>query len=292
MNETTRENKTGGDDQRCIWMAAGVINYKLCPYNFACGLCAFDKAMKETGRKTQPQMRRVPWTERLRELTGPEKYCRHMLQGLVSYKLCPHNYECGTCTYDQMIQDTVGDAALPRLVEVAGFRVAPSYHFHRKHSWVTVEYGGRCRIGFDDFAAQVLGQDRSFELPRVGQKVRQDEAFMQVRAADREFAVEAPVDGVVTAVNPLQSDPGELEPYSDGWVVFVEPTVKMPGNLKKLYYGEKTMEWMTHSADRLIETLTPGAPLSADGGVISREALDQLPAVRRASLIETVLFGA
>lgn len=291
MREAKIKKSRAAGENQCIWMKAGVINYKLCPYNYACNLCAFDKALRETGRRTSPQARRVPWTERLRTLSGPEKYCRHMLQGLVSYKLCPHNYECGTCQYDQMIQDTIGDAAAPRLRRIAGFDIPVTYHFHRKHSWVTVEYGAKCRIGFDDFAGQVLGQERTYTMPKIGHKVRQNEPFMMVKSADREFELESPIDGVVTAVNPLQEHADELQPYTDGWIAFIEPTPRMPANLKKLLYADKAMEWLTESSDKLIEFLTPGQPLAADGGAIAPEILTALPAVKRAELIETILFG-
>ena len=292
MTETTKKtNKILSDDQQCIWMKAGVINYKLCPYSYACNLCAFDKAMREAGRQTAPQKRRVPWTERLRTLSGPEKYCRHMLQGLVSYKLCPHNYECGTCQYDQMVLDSIIESGLPRLRRVAGFTLPVTYHFHQKHAWVNVEYGGKCRVGFDDFACQLLGQERNYDLPRIGQKVAQSEPFMAVKTAEQTFELEAPVDGVITDINPLQDRPDELLPYSDGWMAFIEPTKRMPANLKKLHYGDNALEWMTESADRLIEYLSPGAPLAADGGIITAELYANLPAAKRAGAIEKVLLA-
>ena len=30
----------------CIWMTAGVISYKLCPFNFDCENCDFDSIMR------------------------------------------------------------------------------------------------------------------------------------------------------------------------------------------------------------------------------------------------------
>jgi glycine cleavage system H lipoate-binding protein len=278
-------------EDKCIWMSAGVINHKLCPYNYACNLCAFDQAMKAAGQETAPQKRKVPWPERMRTLGGPEKYCRHMLQGLVSYKLCPLNYECGSCKYDQMVNDTIGDAALPKLRQVAGFAIAPTYHYHRKHAWATVEYGGKCRVGFDDFSGRLLGEQREFVLPKVGQRVAQNEPFMRVKTANRVFDLESPIDGVVVAVNPLQDRPAELEPYSDGWVAFVEPTPRVPANLKKLLYADTAVEWLTDSSDKLIEALTPGAPLAADGGIIAADVFTRLEAEKRADLIENILLA-
>jgi glycine cleavage system H lipoate-binding protein len=272
-------------------MEAGVINYKLCPYNYACNLCSFDKAMKESGQQEPRPQGRMLWTNRLRELSGPEKYCRHMLQGLVSYKLCPNNYDCATCQYDQMIQDTIGDVRVPELRQIRGFRIPLAYHYHRKHSWITVEYGGKCRVGFDDFADQVLGQDHEFVLPAVGKPVAQNEPFMKVKAADREFTLDAPVDGTITAVNPLQKRGEELDPYTDGWVAFIEPSRRMPANLAKLLYGDKAMEWLSESADKLVEVLTPGKVLAADGGIIRAEVYGGLTPDVRGKLIDTVMLG-
>lgn len=283
-------NKAAKIGDQCIWMKAGVINYKLCPYNYACNLCPFDKAMKDAGRRESKQKRRVPWTERMRKLTGPERYCRHMLQGLVSYKICPMNYQCGKCKYDQMIQDMIDNAGEPRLQRVAGFDMPMDCHFHRQHSWVKVEYGGKCRVGFDDFSTKILGEKRSFTLPRIGRRVTQNRPFMSVKTANRTFDIESPIDGVISAVNPLQDRPNELKPYSDGWVVFIDPTSKLPANLKNLHYGDRALEFMTMSSDRLIEALSPSIPLAASGGIIAPEVFTDMADEKRIELIENVLL--
>lgn len=279
---------TGG--RQCIWMEAGVVNYKLCPYSYACNLCAFDKAMKMAGSKPRESMK-ISWPARMRDLSGPEKYCRHMLQGMVSYKLCPNNYECATCAYDQMIQDTIGESWVPDFRQIAGFKIPLTFHYHRKHAWVNVEYGGKCRVGFDDFSSRVLGSGHQFLLPKIGHKVKQNQPFMAVKAADREFELTAPIDGVVTAINPLHTRNEELDPYTEGWVAFIEPGARMPANLKKLYYGEKAMEWLHESADKLVESLTPGLALAADGGIVIPELYSSLPNEKRVELIQNVVLA-
>ena len=97
-----------GIERQCIWMKAGVINYKLCPHNYGCHLCAFDKALREKGVKKPGGVFKISWQDKLRKLAGPDRLCRHMLQGLVTYKICPNDYNCGTCEYDQMVQDRLG----------------------------------------------------------------------------------------------------------------------------------------------------------------------------------------
>ena len=33
--------------------------------------------------------------------------CRHMVNGLVDYKMCAHNYNCLRCSFDQMVADEI-----------------------------------------------------------------------------------------------------------------------------------------------------------------------------------------
>ena len=73
------------------------------PFNFpsetcvACGACTF---VCPTGRM---QME-AETTARLRKRVGADRRCRYMLMGMVSNKLCPNNYECRKCTFDQTIE--------------------------------------------------------------------------------------------------------------------------------------------------------------------------------------------
>ena len=49
--------------------------------------------------------------------------CRHMVNGLVDYKMCAHNYNCQRCSLDQMIADEIVTrfAAHATLPEAVGF---------------------------------------------------------------------------------------------------------------------------------------------------------------------------
>jgi len=293
-NQNSAKESRGDEvkvERQCIWMKAGVINMKLCPYNYACHLCAFDKALRTKGVQRPGGRYNISWQDKLRKLNGPERFCRHMLQGHVSFKVCPNDYNCGTCEYDQMILDRLGDAWEPELRKISGFTLSPTFHFHDRHIWVNVEYAGKCRVGFDDFASQVLGRDRELLLPSVGQVVRQNETFMKVRAANREFSVPSPMDGTVSVVNPIHRLARDLNPYSDGWVAFIEPGERMLPNLKKLKYGDDAMEWLGESADKLFQSLSPGRKTAADGGLIAPELMKTLAPEKRADLIENVVFG-
>ena len=36
----------GSGEKECVWMRAGVVNFKLCDREYNCAECHFDKAMK------------------------------------------------------------------------------------------------------------------------------------------------------------------------------------------------------------------------------------------------------
>jgi len=281
-------------EPQCIWMRAGVVNYKLCPHNYGCYHCLFDKAIREKGVARAGGRYTRGWAEILRRLPGPERWCRHMIQGLVTYKVCPNNYNCGTCEYDQMVQDRMSPIGVDesQVKRIAGFEVADGFHYHPAHSWIRVEYGGMIRVGFDDFATQMLGPRKEVNLPRVGQKVEIGKEAFSLKTDERQFNMRAPIDGTVAAVNPLYRagrEIGTLAPYEEGWVYILEPTRRLPVGLKKLYWGDKTVEWMQGEADQLFRKLQPEST-AASGGTFDRGFLAGLKSDDRAGLINDFLM--
>ena len=72
-----------GED-KCIWMEAGVIDFKLCNNYYNCHTCAFDKAMKETADKNvvarlkgaEPTGKKasiIPWQEKMMHRQGLDR---------------------------------------------------------------------------------------------------------------------------------------------------------------------------------------------------------------------------
>ena len=66
-----------------------------------CGACTY---VCPTGR-IQMEAETVA---RLRRRVAAARKCRYMLMGLVSNKLCPNNYECRACTFDQAAEFRFG----------------------------------------------------------------------------------------------------------------------------------------------------------------------------------------
>src|SRR5208337_4321755 len=85
-------------ENQCVWMKAGVVNFKICENAFDCTSCAFDKGFSR--KSVQKPTALVSWKEVMQN-SNLHQQCRHMLTGRVILKLCIHNYECKDCAYDQ-----------------------------------------------------------------------------------------------------------------------------------------------------------------------------------------------
>ncbi len=91
-------------------MKAGVINFKICDDAYDCYNCPFDKGMRKAMEldNGEAAVHREPaWVEYLKkQYQGTSRPCRHVLTGRIQApKICPNNYECYHCSFDQMLDD-------------------------------------------------------------------------------------------------------------------------------------------------------------------------------------------
>ncbi len=272
-----------GED-RCIWMEAGVLDYKLCNNNYNCHTCAFDKAMKETAdQNIQARLRGeelsakkshiIAWQEKMKQRQGLFRKCRHSLTGRAPERLCPYDFECSRCEWDQMLEDGLALQLPYRITgipEVEGYRLPENHFFHMGHAWARVEHGGRIRIGLDDFSMRVFGPADSIDLPLMGEQVKFSEVGLAFKRMGKEAAVLSPFSGIVAAVNyQVTKDPKVVrdEPFNDGWLMVLDP-LEMKKDLKNLLYGKEAGNWISTEHQRLMEMVSTVGVTFADGGVI------------------------
>jgi glycine cleavage system H lipoate-binding protein len=271
---------------KCIWMDAGIVSYRLCIYNFDCPSCEFDHAMQLKLSRQSEAQKLAPvtlevlqeekpltesWKEKFLALPASQRKCRYMINGIVSYKICPNSYECGSCPYDQMMQEIEPKITREKEIPlVAGFRLPEEVYLHEGHTWARPEHAGRVRVGLDDFAQRLIGSIGALSSPNLGQMVKQGEVALSVRRNGNKVSVLSPIDGIISRTNykTLKNPPiVNLDPYGDGWLFVVEPT-KFRGNIKKLHHGEDAKEWMMDEMERLFEMAKTelGMAVSAEGG--------------------------
>jgi len=295
--------------KKCVWMEAGVVSYKLCDNNYDCTTCSYDHAMDaKVARQKEaeiaaplaaspegeaPGKTNQSWVEMMMALPASQRKCRYMLTEEIGRKLCPNAYDCGTCSFDQMMQERLQAEPLPVHAsdETAGFDLAEGFYYHDGHTWARPEYGGRVRIGIDDFARKLMGSKSRFELPSIGQKVSQGESGFMVKRNDQSSQVLSPVDGTVTHINHRLLDHPELvneSPYNEGWLFTVEPT-KLRKNLKGLYFGDDAHSFITEEREKLFAMANEDMQISADGGESVEDVFEELDEKEWVKLVKAFL---
>ena len=280
--------------KKCVWMEAGVVSYKLCDNNYDCSTCQYDQAMqvkvaqqKEAvasldAMEAPPEKFKFTetWVDKMMKLPASQRKCRYMITGEVGRKICPNAYECGNCSFDQMMQERLQAEVLPVRAshETGGFEMADDFYYHEGHTWAKVEYGGRVRVGLDDFAQKIVGRPSRLELPNIGRHVKQGEAVFQIRRNGDMAKVLSPIDGIVEHINDqLLKSPSLVNesPYEKGWILIIEPT-KLRKNLKGLYYGEEADEYLKEEKERLLALANEDLKLAADGGTPEEEIFKEI----------------
>lgn len=290
--------------KKCVWMEAGVVSYKLCDNNYDCTTCVYDHAMqtKVAGQKELAGMNgfdaatekiTMTWVEKMLQLPASQRKCRYMITGEVGRKICPNAYECGSCSFDQMMQRRLQAEPAPILRQgyAAGFEVPVGIYLHEGHMWARPEYGGRVRVGLDDFAQKLLGGFHSITLPNTGKEIKQGEAAIEVEREGETAQILSPVDGVVTFVNSQVMSDREIineSPYEKGWLFVVEPS-KLKKNLKGLFYDEEVVDFINQEGEKLFSMANEGMRLSADGGTTVDDVFKELKGEGWAKFVKTFL---
>lgn len=277
--------------KKCVWMEAGVVSYKLCDNNYDCSTCVYDQAMQVKVERQKQAIAATPvevptdkfsgtWVEKMMMLPASQRKCRYMITGEVGRKLCPNAYECGSCSFDQMMQERVQAEPLPLgpVSKIENFELPDDIYYHDGHTWARPEYGGRVRVGLDDFAQKLLGRLTRIEIPNIGSEVKQGDAGFQVRRNGETAQVLSPVDGIVTHINHQILDNPELineSPYEKAWLFIVEPT-KLRKNLKGLYYGDEAQKYISEEREKLFSMVNEDMRIAADGGVSVEDIFEEL----------------
>lgn len=97
--------------------------------------------------------------------------------------------------------------------------------YTRDHEWAKKE-GANIRVGITAFAQEQLGDVVFVELPKVGAKVSQRQAFGVVESVKAVSDLFAPVSGEVIEINGALTTAPETvnqDPYGRGWMIVVKP---------------------------------------------------------------------
>jgi glycine cleavage system H lipoate-binding protein len=235
-------------NDQCVWGRAGVIKSVKCINAFDCLGCSMDQQVLANFEKKRSAAGQTDHKNPRMMLLMSQGKCRHMLSGRISYGLCSYGYNCAKCPFDQMIEDTsyLPNIRPPAVDATSGFNVARDHYYHFGHSWARVEYGGRVRIGIDDFAMRLMGPQDEIEVPGLGSTVGQNRPNAVLKRDGKEAPTLSPVDGTVIAVNHNvinKTATANKDPYGEGWLMVIQPS-SLRNNLKNLFFGTESLAWI------------------------------------------------
>jgi hypothetical protein len=96
----------------CIYMAIGIVSYRLCTSDYNCLSCEFDRQMQERIAAGEAEV--IEALERHKGLPGKQILCRYALKGNVSRRICSRHLECATCEFNQTIEDAFQQQLMQR----------------------------------------------------------------------------------------------------------------------------------------------------------------------------------
>ncbi len=209
--------------------------------------------------------------------------CIWMSAGLLTYKLCDHNFDCDNCPLDAALRGGLPEG--PRHEELLtpshDARVFPEDRFYTTgHSWVQGVEGRDdwlLRCGIDAFAAAIIGRCGHVGWEVSKQTLAQGATMCQIDIELGLLPLGAPLRGAVVEGNPaLQNAPDQLvtAPYEGGWIV--ELMAEDPSELEHLLTAEAArtnarkdlQRFRRRVATQLLSGVDTVGPSLADGGEI------------------------
>jgi glycine cleavage system H protein len=103
-------------------------------------------------------------------------------------------------------------------------------HYLPSHEWARLE-GALVTIGLSAFAAGEVGEVIHVELPKVGATLSKGKACAEIESVKSVNDFYAPIDGVVTEINPALASQPELlnqDPTGKGWFAKIKATSATP----------------------------------------------------------------
>jgi glycine cleavage system H protein len=237
----TKNNRSSPEEElnRCVWMTAGVISFKLCPFNYDCEQCDFDRVMRQHVKPGG-----------LKAKVKKEIPANHALSP--SLGRAPWESDNGFFTYKP------GE-------------IDERVYLHPTHLWARREYDHTWKVGIDSLLAYLLPFPVRVELYRPNQEIIQEEAFGRVQTEAGTVFVNAPLSGRLVETNPRLSQEPDLvqkDPWGEGWLALIDWS-QDGAELEKLYAGPRTVRFLKEEAQHLKVLLKyRGVPINPVGSTL------------------------
>jgi len=241
---TTFNQATSADAIHCLWMQAGVVDYKLCDREYDCDQCPFDEAIHSRPSKH-----------------GSFSLSRDHVDAAMMKMRTAHSMAVQGCEVAQSLfyhsghtwaRVEAGGVVRVGLDDFGQRVLGPAYSIELPSAHATMKRGEVCwrlthQCGVTHLVSPVSG------------KVLSVNSNLLLRPS---------------LVN--------RDPYAEGWTILIEPS-DLKGCLKRLMYGERVRQWLAQEIEKL-RLLVNGtskqdtkiSTTMTDGGLLRQEFLSGL----------------
>ncbi|KPL03653.1 MAG: hypothetical protein AMJ73_05855 [candidate division Zixibacteria bacterium SM1_73] len=229
---------------RCIWMTAGVISFKLCPFDYDCEHCHFDEAMR-----SQVRLKRIS-----------SSFKRHKQK---------------TPVPKDSLSVPDDDSEKPFFFTFSVGEIDQGLYLHPTHAWVRRADDKKWKLGIDKLLAYVLPPPVKVDLDDLDKDLTKNQAFGKIHTEAGTIFLIVPLSGRLIQKNSRIVQYPELvqrDPYGEGWLATMD-RLEDHSELEELYTGTEGEKFLEEEAQHLkfllkhrgIEVDNLGATLP-DGG--------------------------
>lgn len=104
-------------------------------------------------------------------------------------------------------------------------RKPPDIKYSSNHSWARLEGETEAVIGITDYLIKGWEYIVSIDLPKKGEKIKQDSSFAEIESEDNFLSIITPLSGKIIEINKdVLNNPQIIleEPYDDGWLIRIK----------------------------------------------------------------------
>jgi glycine cleavage system H lipoate-binding protein len=230
-------------EYRCVWMDAGISEFKLCDQEFRCETCAFNMNVTQKSKEHA-----LPTAQREAHQSANGK---------------------------AMTAEAMFNAILKkRLEHLRTVDIPLDRTYSRGQFWIQQSETGSYRVGINHILANFLQPILSIVISKAPANVHRHDPFCWIVLPGGAITLRSPIEATITSFNPaLQQRPGLLSaaPFTDGWIMEITAKSKGLGSVTSSTECQRLTKRTLHSAEHIFKQtfhhLQPSAGTTLfDGG--------------------------
>ena len=222
MNANTH-NIIPENESHCVWMDAGLVNYKLCTCSFECDSCPFDKVMRDQHQTFEEQA---------------AMQSEHVSS---DHRMVDDGNSAGADHIERF------------LAPLQSLTFPEDRIYFSNHTWMKSMHDGSFRMGIDEFLARLIYPITGVATVHAPSHIGRGEPYAWLMRDSMTYAVRNNEKGIAAQINTkLMEHPASVtnDPYNEGWLLSVTCSAMSPSTLK-FFTAQEFKEFIRDETEEL-----------------------------------------